>query len=109
METLVQKQTGWQRFKSRWQSVTNRDLKKLLEAILMTSQDLEKALNNQTTQIGKIALEQSNRFDTLTKTIADLTTAINDGTVTPAVTTALANTQAALDSLDAAIPDAPVA
>jgi hypothetical protein len=76
----------------------------------MTQKELQTALDNETTQIGKIALEQSNRFDALTKTIADLNAVIAaGGDVTPEVTTALANTQAALDSLDAAIPDAPVA
>ena len=76
----------------------------------MTQKELEVALNSQTTQIGKIAKEQSDRFDVLTKTIADLNAVISaGGDVTPEVTAALASTQAALDSLDAAIPDAPAA
>lgn len=76
--------------------------------ILMTSQQLETALNNNTTQIGKIALEQSTRFDALTETIRLLNEQIGQGGgVTPGVETAQANVQTALDNLDAAIPDAP--
>jgi uncharacterized protein YgbK (DUF1537 family) len=78
--------------------------------IIMTNTELTVALDNQKTQIGKIAKEQSDRFDALTKTIADLNAIITAGGDVPTtVTDALAATQAALDSLDAAIPDAPVA
>lgn len=74
----------------------------------MTSQQLETLLNNQTTQIGKIAKEQSDRFDAVVaanKVLQDLIDA--GGTITPALETAAANSQAALDALDASIPDAP--
>jgi len=75
----------------------------------MTAQELEVSLNNKTTQIGKIAKEQSDRFDAVTaanKVLQDLIDA--GGAITPAVETASAGLQAAIDSLDAAIPDAPV-
>lgn len=84
-------------------------LAEMEQRILMTSAQLETALNNNTTQIGKIALEQSTRFDVLTETIRLLNEQIGQGgAVTPGVETAQANVQTALDSLDAAIPDAPV-
>lgn len=73
----------------------------------MTPQQLETLLNNQTTQIGKIAKEQSDRFDALVaanKVLQDLLDA--GGTITPAIETAAAGVQTALDSLDASIPDA---
>lgn len=74
----------------------------------MTDQQLETLLNNQATQVGKIAKEQSDRFDALTaanKVLQDLIDA--GGTITPAVETAAGNVQTALDNLDGAIPDAP--
>jgi hypothetical protein len=89
---------------------TKHDLSEMEKRILMTQKELQTALDNETTQIGKIALEQSTRFDALTKTIADLNAVITaGGDVTPEVTASLAATQAALDSLDASIPDAPPA
>ncbi len=74
----------------------------------MTPAQLESLLNNQTTQIGKIAKEQSDRFDALTaanKVLQDLIDA--GGTITPAIESAAASVQTALDTLDASIPDAP--
>jgi len=74
----------------------------------MTPQQLETLLNNQTTQIGKIAKEQSDRFDTLTAKIKELTDLLAaGGSITPEIETAAANVQTALDALDASIPDAP--
>lgn len=85
-----------------------RRLAEMERKILMTQDQLETALNNQTTQIGKIAKEQSDRFDALTETIRLLNEQISQGgPVTPGVETAQANVQSALDNLDAAIPDAP--
>lgn len=84
------------------------DLEKVKTELLMNATQLEQLLNNQTTQIGKIAQEQSDRFDVLTAKIKDLTDLIEAGEVTPAVETAVAGVQTALDALDAAIPDAPV-
>lgn len=67
-------------------------------------------LNNQTTQIGKIAKEQSDRFDVLVaanKTLQELLDAAGTGgTITEAIETAAVSVQTALDSLDASIPDA---
>lgn len=74
----------------------------------MTPQQLETLLNNQTTQIGKIAQEQGDRFDVLVarnKELQDLIDA--GGTITPAIETAAGAVQTALDNLDAAIPDQP--
>jgi geranylgeranyl pyrophosphate synthase len=74
----------------------------------MTPQQLEVLLNNQTTQIGKIAKEQSDRFDTLSAKIKELQDLIDaGGTITPAIETAATAVQTALDELDASIPDAP--
>lgn len=76
---------------------------------MLTPKELETLLNNQTTQIGKIAKEQSDRFDAVTaanKVLQDLIDA--GGAITPAVETAAGNVQTALDDLDASIPDAPV-
>lgn len=75
----------------------------------MTPSQLEALLNNQTTQINKISKEQSDRFDAVTaanKALQELIDA--GGSITPAIETAAANVQTALDNLDAAIPDAPV-
>lgn len=80
-----------------------------LKEIVMTQAELTAALDNKTTQIVKVAKEQSDRFDVLTAKITALEEAINNGgTVSPAVETALNAVTAALDNLDAAIPDAPV-
>lgn len=79
-----------------------------LKEIVMTQAELTAALDNKTTQIVKVAKEQSDRFDTLTAKITALEEAINNGgAVSPAVETALNAVTAALDNLDAAIPDAP--
>lgn len=87
---------------------TKQDLEQWKKEIVMTSQQLEALLNNQTTQIGKIAKEQSDRFDALSVKITELQAMIDaGGAITPAIETASAAVQTALDSLDAAIPDAP--
>lgn len=76
----------------------------------MTQTELAAALKSLTEQEGKIAKEQSDRFDVLTQKIADLTAAVNTaGNVSTEVTDALAGLQAAAQSLDDAIPDAPAA
>jgi len=103
----LQKQSGWQRFTSRWRLATKSDVESIKRQIIMTQAELSTALAKLTQQTGKIAKEQSDRFDVLTAKIKELTDIINAGEVTPEVTAALAATQAALDSLDAAIPDAP--
>ncbi len=83
-------------------------MERSLEKLTMTQVELSAALDKLTVQVGKVAKEQSDRFDALSAEIKRLTDIINaGGDVTPEVTAALASTQAALDSLDAAIPDAP--
>lgn len=74
----------------------------------MTSTQLDEALDKMTAQTGKIALEQSTRFDALTEAIEELNAVIaSGGSVTPATEAKQAALQVALDNLDAAIPDAP--
>jgi uncharacterized protein YgbK (DUF1537 family) len=94
--------------KSHVAAATKQDLAAMERRLLMTSNELSIALDKLTTQVGKVAKEQSDRFDVLTAKIKELTDIINaGGEVTPEVTAALEATQAALNSLDAAIPDAP--
>lgn len=81
---------------------------KQLKTIIMTQQELSVALDGLTAKVGKVAKEQSDRFDALTAEIKRLTDVINAGEVTPEVTTALESVQGALNALDDAIPDAPV-
>jgi multidrug resistance efflux pump len=74
----------------------------------MDAKQLETLLNNQTTQIGKISKEQSDRFDKLSAEVKRLQDLIDaGGTIGPEIETAATNVQAALDNLDASIPDAP--
>lgn len=74
----------------------------------MTQIELTAGLKTLQTQIGKVATEQSNRFDTLTAEIKRLNDVITaGGDVTPEVTQALADVQTALQSLDDVVPDAP--
>ena len=73
----------------------------------MTKSELSAALDKLTLQVGKVALEQSTRFDALTLKVKELTDIIEAGEVSPEVQTALAGVQAALQSLDDAVPDAP--
>jgi multidrug resistance efflux pump len=74
----------------------------------MDAKQLETLLNNQTTQIGKISKEQSDRFDKLSAEIARLQALIDaGGAITPEIEAAATNVQTALDNLDASIPDAP--
>lgn len=86
---------------------TKHDLAHALHIILMNAQQLETLLNNQTTQIGKIAKEQSDRFDALVAANKVLQAAIDAGNLTPEIDAAAAKVQSALDNLDASIPDAP--
>lgn len=79
-----------------------------LKEIIMTQAELAAGLKTIQTQVGKVAKEQSDRFDALSKEIADLKDVITaGGDVTPEVTAALADVQTALQSLDDTIPDAP--
>lgn len=103
----MKKKTGWWWFKSYCLPATKHDLEKLEKLITMTEQELSDLLDRQTTQIGKIAKEQSDRFDALTLKIKELTDAINSGELPAGLAEKATAVQAALDSLDAAIPDAP--
>ncbi len=78
-----------------------------LDRIIMTQAELNAALDKLTAQVGKVAAEQSNRFDALSAEIKRLTDVINAGEVTPEVTAALEKVQAALQNLDDAVPDSP--
>lgn len=87
-------------------NVTKADLLALEERLKVKNSELASLLDKMTLQTGKVAKEQSDRFDVLTKRIDELTNAIGDD-ADPAVVTAQANLQAALDNLDSAIPDPP--
>jgi chromosome segregation ATPase len=107
-EATEQRATEFKWLKSHFEFATKQDLKEMEKRILMTQAELSTALDKLTSQTGKIAQEQSDRFDKLSAEIKKLTDIINaGGDVTPQVTEALAKTQTALDNLDAAIPDAP--
>lgn len=82
--------------------------KRIRERLLMTQQELTELLDKQTTQIGKVAKEQSDRYDALSAEIKRLQDIINaGGEITPELKAASDRVQVALDELDAAIPDAP--
>lgn len=75
----------------------------------MTQQELTDGLKKIQSTVGKVAAEQSKRFDDLSKEIKDLKDLIAaGGTITPEIEQAVVDTQAALDALDNTIPDAPV-
>jgi methyl-accepting chemotaxis protein len=85
-----------------------KDINQKLEKIIMTQTELSVALDKLTAQVGKVAKEQSDRFDTLSAEVKRLTDIINSGgDVSPEVAKALESVQAALQSLDEAVPDAP--
>jgi len=103
-----EKPTFWKQIKSCFQRVSNKDLDKKLDQIIMNQAELTVGLKTIQTQVGKVAKEQSDRFDVLSKEIQDLKDIINaGGDVTPEVTQAFADVQTALQSLDDSIPDAP--
>lgn len=79
----------------------------LVRKIIMTQTELSAALDKLTSQVGKVAKEQSDRFDALSAEIKRLTDLIEAGEVKPEVATALASVQTALQALDEAVPDAP--
>ena len=106
LRELKKQEFEW--FKSHAGLATKQDLKEMEKRMAMTSQQLETLLNNQTTQIGKVAKEQSDRFDALTAKIKELQDLIDaGGAITPEIEAAATNVQTALDNLDASIPDAP--
>jgi hypothetical protein len=75
---------------------------------IMNQTELAAALKALTAQQGKIAKEQSDRFDAQTEAIKTLTEAINAGPVNTDVTDALAELKTTTQALDDAIPDPPV-
>lgn len=75
----------------------------------MNNEELGLLLDKMTEQSGKIAKEQSDRFDAVTAANRALQDIIDaGGVITPATEAKAAALQAALDSLDASIPDAPL-
>ena len=84
-------------------------MERQLQTLTMNQGELSAALDKLTAQVGKVAKEQSDRFDALTLKIKELTDIIEAGEVKPEVAAALESVQTALDTLDAAIPDAPPA
>lgn len=98
---------GWWLNRRSSRTATLSDLLLMEARLLMTQKELADALDKLTAQTGKVAKEQSDRFDSLSAEIKRLTEIINAGEVTPEVTAALGNVQSALDTLDQAIPDAP--
>lgn len=93
--------------RSHFELATKQDLKEMEQKILMTQRELSEALDKLTEQTGKIAKEQSDRFDALSAEIKRLEDLINAGEVTTEVSDALTRTKAALQTLDDAIPDPP--
>ena len=107
LDFMRKAKTALGRCPSRPDPIHNHDVVKMLKQIIMTQAELAAGLKTLAAQQGKIAKEQSDRFDVLTKKIADLEAAINAGEVQPEVTAAFAEVQAAAQSLDDSIPDAP--
>ena len=97
----------WSLFKS----VTNCDLDRKLDQIIMTQKELATKLAELTAQEGKVAKEQSDRFDAVSAALKALQDSINSGDapVSQEVTDNLASLTTAVQSLDDAIPDAPPA
>ena len=74
----------------------------------MTDKELSDALDKMTAQMGKVAKEQSDRYDVVVaanKALQDLIDA--GGVITPATQEKAAALQKAIDDLDASVPDAP--
>ncbi len=104
-----EKRREFEWFRSHFELVTKQDLEQTEKRIMITQQELVDGLNKIKEQVGKVAKEQSDRFDTLTAKVAELTAIIAaGGTIGDEAVTALAGVQSALDELDNTIPDAPV-
>ncbi len=86
-----------------------RRLEQIESTLIMKTKELADALDALTAQEAKIAKEQSDRFDVLTARIKELEDAVANADVPSEVTDALKSLQAAAQSLDDAIPDAPPA
>ncbi len=86
--------------------VSRKDLKELLEKILMKQDQLAADLVALKAQVAKVGNEQGARFDALTAKIAELEAVIAaGGDVTTEVTDALQGVKDALQGLDDTIPD----
>ncbi len=84
------------------------EIAELKEIMALTQKELADGLKLVQTQVGKIAKEQSDRFDALTAKIKELEDIINaGGSVSQEVADAFTGVKAALQSLDDTIPDAP--
>lgn len=106
MKTL--KLAGWKWFRS-FLPATKLDLAEMEKRMARTQAELAADLDNLTKQSAKIAKEQSDRFDALSTKIQELTDLLNaGGSVSDEVETKLAELKLAQQSLDDAIPDAPV-
>ena len=57
------KQTFWEKARSCFHRFTNKDLDRKLDQIIMTQKELATKLAELTAQEGKVAKEQSDRFD----------------------------------------------
>lgn len=85
----------------------NNKLELIHKTQIMNAQQLSEGLDKFTAQAGKIAQEQSDRFDVLVAEIAALKKAIDEGETPQTVVEAFGRAQIALDNMDAAIPDPP--
>jgi len=108
LDFMRKAKTALGRCPSRPDPIHNHDVVKMLKQIIMNQAELAAGLKTIQTQVGKVAKEQSDRFDALTAKIKELTDIINaGGDVTQEVTDALAGVQTAMNDLDNTIPDAP--
>lgn len=81
----------------------------LKELIMITKQELEAGLKAVAAQQGKIAKEQSDRFDALTAKIKALQDALDASDVPQGVEDAFNELKTAAQALDDVVPDAPPA
>lgn len=82
-------------------------LERIENHMALNQTELASGLKQLQTQVGKVAKEQSDRFDTLTAKIKELEDLLNAGNVTPEVEAAFGEVKTALQALDDTIPDAP--
>lgn len=102
MKTLVQKQTGWQRFKSRWLPATKHDLEEMEKHIMS-------AIENWATKIGPKLDSIQTGLDAVQKLVEELQN--GPGTFTPADQILVDQIEAKIDAIagDAnSVPTPPV-
>lgn len=94
------------------ETATRAILKRMAEMekqIMITQAELAAGLKALQSQVGKVAKEQSDRFDALTAKVKELQDLIDaGGTINAEVESAFQEVKTALQSLDDVIPDAPV-